>query len=78
VAKRVRNTAEPSTRNIVMQTVVCQKCGQRFAITHDAVLHDADLAGRQAIWLQDQFVWDHIQESKHQGSILLPSLGELK
>lgn len=56
-----------------MQTVICSKCGQRFAIHNDG-LHDAQLAEKQAAWLQDQLVWDHIQERKHHGSVELPDL----
>jgi len=57
---------------VVMTIVVCEKCGTQFAISHRTAFQDAKLASRQAIWLEDQFVWDHIQESKHHGSINLP------
>jgi len=56
-----------------METVVCNQCGQRFAIHNDGV-RDAQLAEKQAAWLQDQLVWDHIQERKHHGSVELPNL----
>lgn len=55
-----------------METVVCSKCGQRFAIHNEAP--DAQLAEKQAAWLEDQLVWDHIQERKHHGSLELPNL----
>jgi hypothetical protein len=60
-----------------MQTVECGQCGERFAITHDLATADAELAVRQAAWLQDHFVWDHIQETRHRSSIALPSPEEL-
>lgn len=79
VAKRLRQTrtGPPSSRYQSMEVVVCGQCGDRFAITHEAAAADADLAARQATWLQDQFVWDHIQETKHRSSIALPASEEL-
>lgn len=72
IARRLRKVAQaPSDGD--MQTVVCSKCGQRFAIHNDG-LHDPQLAEKQAAWLQDQLVWDHIQERKHHGSVELPDL----
>lgn len=59
---------------IVMTDVVCDQCGMRFQITHRAGQMDSGLAERQAAWLADQFVWDHIQELKHRASIELPRL----
>jgi len=56
-----------------IETVVCSECGQRFAIHNDGA-RDAQLAQKQVAWLQDQFVWDHIQERKHHGSIEMPNL----
>ena len=56
-----------------METVVCDKCGQRFAFQNEGV-RDAQLAEKQAAWLQDQLVWDHIQERKHHGSVELPKV----
>jgi len=67
-ARRLRKVASENA-----ETVVCSQCGQRFAIQNDGV-HDAQRAERQVAWLQDQFVWDHIQERKHHGSIELPAL----
>lgn len=55
-----------------METVVCGKCGQRFAIRNDDGLMDSELAKKQASWVADQLVWDHIQERKHPGTIELP------
>lgn len=60
-----------------MQLVACSQCGDRFVIAHEPDAAAPELAGRQAIWLQDQFVWDHIQETKHRSSIALPSAEEL-
>jgi hypothetical protein len=72
IAKRLRNVAQAAS-NRDMETVVCSKCGQRFAI-HNEGAHDAQLAEKQVAWLEDQLVWDHIQERKHQGSVELPIL----
>ncbi len=77
IAKRMRNNAEPGlTASNFMETVVCGKCGQRFSIQSDLGLQDAELAARQAAWVADQLVWDHIQERKHHGTIDLPDLSE--
>ena len=59
---------------VVMSDVVCCDCGVRFQITHPMTSIDRKLAERQAAWLADQFVWDHIQEHKHRASIDLPQL----
>jgi hypothetical protein len=79
IAKRLRHTGAgaASSRSQVMQIVVCGQCGDRFAITHESAAADTELAVRQAAWLQDHFVWDHIQESKHRSSIALPAVEEL-
>ena len=78
-AKRLRRTGENvSARSVVMTVVECVQCGQRFAIGHHPASQNAGLAEKQATWLQDRFVWDHIQESKHQGSITLPAVAEMK
>src|SRR6266700_656432 len=78
IAKRLRKNKESAPGTIVMETVVCPQCGEQFAIGHKLALQDQALATRQATWLADQFVWDHIQENKHQGSIRLPGLDEMK
>jgi len=78
IAKRLRKNKESAPGTIVMKTVVCPQCGEQFAIGHKLALQDPALATRQATWLADQFVWDHIQENKHQGSIQLPGLDEMK
>ncbi len=75
-ARRVRNRMTTSPGATVMATVVCEECGASFQITHPMSLQDAALAHRQARWLVDRFVWDHIQESKHRTSIELPALAE--
>jgi hypothetical protein len=79
-AKRLRQLSAntPPSRTIVMKIVACGQCGERFAIGHDPASPDPQLAERQAAWLEEQFVWDHIQESKHRGSISLPEASELK
>lgn len=73
VAKRVRPPDHPSKATL-METVVCGNCGQRFAIRHDPGCQDVDLAKKQAVWVTDQLVWDHIQERKHHATIELPKL----
>jgi len=84
IAKRLRNHTGGVPNNavmassIVMAVVVCDECGARFAVTHRAAFQDAPLAERQAVWLQDHFVWDHIQETRHSGSIRLPASHEMK
>jgi hypothetical protein len=79
-AKRLRQLSAntPPSRTVVMKIVACGQCGERFAIGHDPALADPKLAERQAVWLEEQFVWDHIQESKHRGSIALPEASALK
>jgi hypothetical protein len=70
----VRNGMATSPAVVVMSDVVCGQCGVRFQITHRMASLDRRLAERQAAWLAEQFVWDHIQEHKHRGSIELPQL----
>jgi hypothetical protein len=77
-AKRVRQTQVPAPNNIAMVTVTCEKCGHEYVIEHRAGLEDVALASRQAAWLAENFVWDHIQENRHSGSIRLPFLAEAK
>jgi hypothetical protein len=79
VAKRLRQNGAgaPSSRYQTMEVAVCGQCGDRFAITHETAAADPELAARQAIWLQDQFVWDHIQETKHRSSVALPPSDQL-
>lgn len=76
-ARRLRNGATPPPGTTVLATVVCETCGARFGICHREPHHDQALALRQATWLADKFVWDHIQESPHRGSIELPAHAEL-
>ena len=71
-ARRLRKVAQIAF-NSDMETVVCSKCGQRFAI-HNEGPPDAQLAEKQVAWLQEKLVWDHIQERKHHGSVELPNL----
>jgi len=74
VVRRLRGTAEPASSALLMETVVCGKCGQRFAIRNDPAGHTVELARKQASWVADQLVWDHIQERKHHGTMDLPNL----
>jgi len=77
-ARRLRRNGESASHDIVMTTVVCEECGERFALAHRPAFQDAGMAERQAVWLKDTFVWDHIQEQKHSGSIRLPGWSEMK
>jgi transcription elongation factor Elf1 len=74
VARRLRGTTELISNPGLTETVVCGKCGQRFAIRNDQGSPDMELARKQASWVAEQLVWDHIQERKHSGTIALPSL----
>ena len=74
VARRLRYLAEHPSTAITMETVVCSKCGQRFAIRHDSGFRDVELAKKQAAWVTDLLVWDHIQERHHHGTTQLPRL----
>lgn len=78
MAKRVRQNSENASNLVEMSTVTCDKCGARFAIGHRLFFQDVELATRQAAWLGEQLVWDHIQENKHRGSIRLPASNEMK
>jgi hypothetical protein len=78
IAKRLRHNADGVSKSAVMAIVVCDECGERFAVTHRAPFEDAPLAERQAAWLKDRFVWDHIQETRHSGSVRLPAWQEMK
>lgn len=70
---RIRTGAE-RPKDVLMETVVCGTCSQRFAIHHDPTNQNIEVARRQASWLEEQLVWDHIQERKHRGTIQLPRL----
>lgn len=74
VARRMRGAAETAANAILRETVVCDKCGQRFAIHYDAASRTVDLDKKQVSWVADQLVWDHIQERKHHATMDLPSL----
>lgn len=75
---RRRSENSPLRSDVVMNVVACNNCGERFEISHKAASQDPQLADRQAAWLQDQFVWDHIQENRHRGLINLPESDEMK
>lgn len=78
-AKRIRQNKDAATpKTVVMNMVECGECGDRFAICHHINAQDPALAERQAVWLKDQFVWDHIQEDKHRASIALPAADGMK
>lgn len=75
---RRRSENAPARSDVVMNIVECHNCGERFEISHHQATQDSKLAERQAAWLQDQFVWDHIQEIRHRGSIELPEGDQIK
>ena len=77
-AKRIRKNHESPDNVTLMTTVTCESCGEQFAINHRPPFQDVALATRQAVWLADQLVWDHIQEHKHAGSVSLPASGQMK
>jgi transcription elongation factor Elf1 len=70
----MRGAAEAVSNTDSMETVVCSKCGQRFAIRHDVTSLNAELAKKQISFVTEQLVWDHIQERKHHGTIELPNV----
>ena len=70
----MRGTAEVVPNETPMETVVCGKCGQRYAISIESSSQDVGLSKKLASVVADKVVWDHIQERKHQGTIELPSL----
>jgi transcription elongation factor Elf1 len=70
----MRGTAEAVSDEHPMETVVCGKCGQRFAIRRDVASLDVELAKKQVSFVTEQLVWDHIQERKHHGTIELPNI----
>ena len=74
VVRRLRRSVEHSPHANSIETVVCGKCGQRFAIHFDMALGNAELAKKQATWVANELVWDHIQERKHHGTMDLPDL----
>lgn len=74
VARRLRELAEVPSTAILMETVVCGQCGQRFGICHSPGSEDIELAKKQAAWVTDQLVWDHIQDRKHHRTTELPRL----
>lgn len=74
IARRMRGTGDAASNVHSMETVVCGKCGQRFAIRRDITSLDVELAKKQVSFVTEQLVWDHIQERKHHGTIELPNV----
>lgn len=70
-AKRLRKHGITTDSEFI---VACPQCGDRFSIMNEWPCIDMALAERHTAWLLDRFVWDHIQENKHKGSIPLPLL----
>ena len=77
-AKRIRKSTAYQQNVTVMATVTCESCGAQFAIGHRSPFLDAALAARQAVWLADQLVWDHIQEARHRATVSLPDCNHVK
>jgi hypothetical protein len=75
-AKRLRKQDRTASQSEWI--VVCPECGDSFSIAREVPFDNPALAENYGAWLLDQFVWDHIQESEHRGSIRLPSQEELK
>ena len=73
-AKRLRKQGIATDSEFI---VVCPQCGDRFSVMNEWPCIDTALAQRHMTWLLDRFVWDHIQENKHKGSIQLPASEEL-
>ena len=73
-ARRLRNREDLRSETNAVDTVICSKCGQRFVIHNSFDFRDEELGKKQALWVADQLVWDHIQERKHHGRIELPAL----
>lgn len=73
----MRSARGALTHIVAMTTVRCETCGFQYVIEYPAGAGDAELAQRQAHWLAERFVWDHIQENKHTGSIPLPILPQV-
>lgn len=74
VARRLRGTTEAVPSPLPAETIICPKCGQRFVIRNEQEAQGPELARKQATWVAEQLVWDHIQERKHQGTMELPNL----
>jgi transcription elongation factor Elf1 len=74
IARRIRGTVEAFSNGHSTETVVCGKCGQRFALRRDVASLDVELAKKQVSFVTEQLVWDHIQERKHHGTIELPNV----
>jgi len=72
-AKRIRRSQAGLAAPWQMM-VKCEQCGEEFGIAHGPAAAELAVAARQAKWLAEQFVWDHIQENKHKGCINLPPL----
>ncbi len=72
-AKRIRGAHLAEIPSIRM-TVTCDQCGEKFGIAYSPEAAGVALVNRQAKWLTEHLVWDHIQENKHKGSILLPAV----
>ena len=75
-ARRIRQSHVAGAQVVTMATLACETCKEVFAIEHRAGAQDPALAARQSAWLAERFVWEHIQEKGHNGSIPLPFVPE--
>jgi hypothetical protein len=55
-----------------MGTLRCEGCGEEFAILQAPPFVDANVAARQAHWLEKILADEHEQERKHPDRIQLP------
>lgn len=68
-AKRLRKSEVPPSDVAV---AICNQCGDRFLIARNPTIVNVQILDKHLLFLQEQFVWDHIQENKHRSSIRLP------
>jgi hypothetical protein len=64
--------SEPELGFRRMGTLVCDVCGERFAIDHPADVADKNLAAKQAEWLGKVLAYDHECQRAHPDKIVLP------
>ena len=56
-----------------MGTLRCDGCGEEFVVNHEPATVDAELAGKQARWLERVLADDHECDKKHLDQIELPN-----
>jgi hypothetical protein len=60
---------------VSMGTVICDVCGAQFVLSHGKPVVDANLASRQAAWLEARLANDHQNGVPHEDAVPLPSTG---